>query len=197
MQVLYNFTGKGTGDESALKLTIAQYLTRGDISIQEVGIVPDIELVPARVLKDHLELFAPPKVTREADLDKHFSTSFARDEEAAKAARQRASGKPVESLRYVRDETTRERKAREAAEAGQTGAIPEEEEEESLDDDDITVDYQMKFAGDFLLAIPSTDRREQLAKMGPFVEQRRVMEQEKVAKKLEAYGINWTPAPKE
>ena len=29
-------------DESALKLTIAQYLTPGDVSIQEVGVTPDV-----------------------------------------------------------------------------------------------------------------------------------------------------------
>ncbi len=193
VQVLYDFKDKDTGDESALKLTIAQYLTPGDISIQEVGIVPDIELVPSRVIKDHLDLFAPPKTTREADLDKHFSTSFARDEEGAKAARDRASGKPLETLRYVRDETARERKAREQAEAGGT-ALPEDDEEEQLDDDGVTVDYQMEFCRDLLLAIPSVDRREQLAKMPQFVEQRRLQEKDKVKKKLEELGLDWSPA---
>ncbi len=45
--------GKGTvqvmyevGD-GALKLTVAQYLTPGDISIQGIGVAPDIELIPA------------------------------------------------------------------------------------------------------------------------------------------------------
>jgi len=55
VQVLYDFKDRDTGDESALKLTIAQYLTPGDVSIQEVGIVPDIELVPARILKERIE----------------------------------------------------------------------------------------------------------------------------------------------
>ncbi|MFW6369309.1 MAG: S41 family peptidase, partial [Myxococcota bacterium] len=44
VQVLYDLV-----DNSALKLTIAQYLTPGDISIQDMGIVPDIELVPSLV----------------------------------------------------------------------------------------------------------------------------------------------------
>src|SRR5207253_2318083 len=35
VQVLYDFKEKETTDESALKLTIAQYLTPGDVSIQE------------------------------------------------------------------------------------------------------------------------------------------------------------------
>src|SRR5262245_14128550 len=59
VQVLYDFP-----DESALKLTIAKYLTPGDISIQEVGIVPDVELIPTRVTKDRIDLFAPRKSMR-------------------------------------------------------------------------------------------------------------------------------------
>ena len=194
VQVLYDFKDKDTGDESALKLTIAQYLTPGDVSIQEVGIVPDIELVPSRLIKDHIDLFSPPKITREADLDKHFSTSFARDEEGAKAARERAAGKPLETLRYVREETARERKAREAADAGNREP-PEEDEEEQIEDDGVTVDYQIEFCRDLLLTVPYTDRREQLAKVRPFVEQRRAAEQEKVRGKLEAMGLRWTAAP--
>src|SRR3954465_14525466 len=77
VQVLYDFKEKETTDESALKLTIAQYLTPGDMSIQEVGITPDIELVPARIVKDRTTLFAPPKTFREADYDKHFFNGFA------------------------------------------------------------------------------------------------------------------------
>jgi len=37
-----------------------------------VGIVPDIELVPARILKDASTCSVPPKTFREADYDKHF-----------------------------------------------------------------------------------------------------------------------------
>src|SRR6516164_1431912 len=52
VQVLYDFP-----DDSALKLTIAKYLTPGDVSIQEVGIVPDIQLTPTRVTKDRVNVF--------------------------------------------------------------------------------------------------------------------------------------------
>src|SRR5216683_667759 len=82
-------------------------LTPGDVSIQEVGITPDIELVPARILKERIDLFAPPKTFREADYDKHFFNAFARDEEQAKAARERAVQKPLESLRFVKEESAK------------------------------------------------------------------------------------------
>ena len=41
VQVIYELS-----DGSALKLTIAKYLTPGDISIQSVGITPDMQLLP-------------------------------------------------------------------------------------------------------------------------------------------------------
>lgn len=50
VQVLYDI------DDVALKLTIAQYLTPGDESIQSVGIVPHVELVPIRVSRDWVQL---------------------------------------------------------------------------------------------------------------------------------------------
>ncbi len=188
VQVLYDFKDRDTGDESALKLTIAQYLTPGDVSIQEVGIVPDIELVPARILKDRIDLFAPPKTFREADYDKHFFNGFARDEEQAKAGRERVQQKPLETLRFVKEETAKERKNRELMEAGQA---PEEDDDDPSDEDGVVVDYQIEFCRDLLLQASSTDRRQQLQQAKPFVEQRRAAEQEKVRKALESMGVNW------
>ena len=192
VQVLYDFKDRESGDESALKLTIAQYLTPGDVSIQEVGITPDIELVPARLVKERIDLFAPPKTFREADYDKHFMNGFAHDEEQAKAGRERVQQKPFETLRFVKEETAKERHNRELIEAGQA---PEEDDDDPSDEDGVQVDYQIEFCRDLLLHASSTDRREQLQQAKPFVEQRRSMEQEKVRKSLEAMGVNWSSAP--
>jgi carboxyl-terminal processing protease len=196
VQLLYDFKDRDSGDESALKLTIAQYLTPGDLSIQEVGITPDIELVPARILKDRIDLFAPPKTFREADYDKHFFNAFAHDEEGAKAARLRATSKPADSLRFVKEETAKERKNREALEAGQ---LPDDDvdSDDPSDEDGVTLDYQIEFCRDLLAQAKSTNRLEQLQQMKPYVEQRRGQEQEKVKKALEAMGLNWAlPADK-
>src|SRR5262249_43402390 len=159
---------RDTGDESALKLTIAQYLTPGDVSIQEVGITPDIELVPARIVKDRIDLFAPPKTFREADYDKHFMNGFAHDEEAAKAGRDRVSQKPSESLRFVKEETAREKKNRELIEAGQA---PEDDlsDDDPSEDDGVQMDYQIEFCRDLLVQANSTDRRQQLIQAKPYV----------------------------
>ena len=72
-------------DESQLKLTVAEYFTPGDHSIQSVGIPPDVELVPQVVYRggekdpvtgeeDERMVFLlwRDRVTREADLDRHL-----------------------------------------------------------------------------------------------------------------------------
>ncbi len=50
VQVIYDI------DDAALKLTIAQYLTPGDESIQSVGITPHVELAPVTVGNERVDL---------------------------------------------------------------------------------------------------------------------------------------------
>ena len=67
VQVIYE-----VADGSALKLTIAQYLTPGDISIQSVGIIPDIQIQPVTIDQKGIDLFNSDRITREADLEAHL-----------------------------------------------------------------------------------------------------------------------------
>ena len=84
VQVLYDFADPTQqGEESALKLTIARYLTPGDISIQEVGITPDVALQPGRALKDAVNWFAPPRSMGEADLEHHLTNDRVPDGKGA------------------------------------------------------------------------------------------------------------------
>ncbi len=50
VQVMYDVA------DGALKLTVAQYLTPGDLSIQGVGVSPDLELLPVAVGKRHVTM---------------------------------------------------------------------------------------------------------------------------------------------
>ena len=64
-------------DSGALKLTIARYLTPGDVSIQGVGITPDIELRPAYLEQEDdgsldVRMFWDDFELREEDLDGSF-----------------------------------------------------------------------------------------------------------------------------
>ena len=61
-----------------LKFTIAQYLTPGKISIQSVGITPDIELRPSFVHSDKLSLFDSGDLAlKESDLEEHIISQYA------------------------------------------------------------------------------------------------------------------------
>src|SRR5215208_382256 len=110
VQVLYDFSDPGRPtEESALKLTIAQYLTPGDVSIQEVGVTPDVLLLPGRALKDAVNYFAPQRMMGEADLDRHFSNpaeAALTELERERRAKERAdrTEKAALELRYLLDE---------------------------------------------------------------------------------------------
>lgn len=63
VQILYEFP-----DNSALKLTVAQYLTPGGISIQNTGIVPDLLTIPVDIREDRVNLFLSQSMQRERDM---------------------------------------------------------------------------------------------------------------------------------
>lgn len=73
VQVLYNLT-----DGSALKLTVAQYLTPGDLSIQSVGVQPDIQVAPMTVDPLDMDLRVDQGRMRESDLQSHLENRAAR-----------------------------------------------------------------------------------------------------------------------
>ncbi|MCP4500747.1 MAG: hypothetical protein GY822_12370 [Deltaproteobacteria bacterium] len=71
VQQLYDFP-----DTSSLKLTIGQYMTPGDESIQSVGITPDVDVTALLINgKDSINLF-PDQSTKEADLAAHLDNSL-------------------------------------------------------------------------------------------------------------------------
>jgi carboxyl-terminal processing protease len=74
-------------DTSALKLTIAQYLTPGNESIQSVGITPDIKLFSATVLPNDVKILESDGF-REKDLEKHLESTL------------NQSRKPLYTIRY-------------------------------------------------------------------------------------------------
>lgn len=65
---------------AALKLTVAQYLTPGNRSIQSVGIIPDIELRPVVVDRDHADL-VENVIRSEKDLTNHLEENGAKADE--------------------------------------------------------------------------------------------------------------------
>ncbi len=209
VQVLYDFP-----DNSALKLTIAKYLTPGDISIQEVGITPDIQLVPTRVSKDRVDVFAPRKSMGEADLDHHFGNP-SNDKAAKKREEVVVREKPALSMKYLKEEKEKvaaavkpdekkEVKPAPAKGARPTGknvltdteaAPPEEDLDDQLDaesQDEVKEDFEVSFAREFLLNAPF-NRRDKMLEVGTkFVNEKSRQEEGRIASAIGALGIDWS-----
>ncbi len=208
VQVLYDFP-----DDSALKLTIAKYLTPGDISIQEVGIVPDVELIPTRVMKDRIDIFAPRKTMGEADLEHHFSNPS-----NATAVKKRDDlvmhEKPAMSFKYLKesekdklaaatDKAAKDKEKEKAAAAKKGGGkvtildaeAPEEELDDQLDaesQDEVKEDFEVGFARDYVLAAPFIRRGKMIEGGRAFVADTTKKEDERIASAISSLGIDWT-----
>jgi carboxyl-terminal processing protease len=212
VQVLHDFPAPGRpGDDLALKLTIAQYLTPGDVSIQEVGITPDVLLVPGRALKGAVNFFAPPRSYGEVDLERHLSNPTELALSPAEAMRRageraaRAEKAPLE-LRYLLDEkedtvakALKADERREAAARAHADAeiSPEQQEDEDVEanPDEVVEDFQIRFARDLLARHPYADRPRLLEAARLLVAEKRGEEESRLEQKLTQLGVDWSAAP--
>jgi carboxyl-terminal processing protease len=199
VQQLYDFTESGRpGEEAALKLTVAEYLTPGDVSIQETGISPDVLLLPGRALKDQVNFFAPPRSMGEADLDRHLANPTGKPAAAPGPTRPAEEG-PLE-LRYLleedEDQVARALK-RDAARASPHGdeallsAEQIEDEQLDADPDQVKEDFQIRFARELLARAPSPDRQRLLQAATTLVGERRAEEEARLTARLGRLGVDW------
>lgn len=176
VQVLYDYN-----DGSALKLTTAQYLTPGDVSIQGVGVVPHVELRPLRADAEMIDLVIE-KAYRESDLDGHF----------ASAATIREPEQPVHEVGYlyIPDEESPEYLEEGDEEAGdEPPPLPEKKEFEP--------DYPIEFA-ERLVASASWPRglkATDLKGLRAFVNSESAREEERLSAALGKLGVDWRQAP--
>jgi carboxyl-terminal processing protease len=196
VQVLYD-----NDDGSALKLTIAQYLTPGDVSIQSVGITPDVVLDKVVVDKDKgVWLFRDYKGMSEADLDAHLQSKYAK-----------SGDKPFETFKYLALEPPKKmpktplrddprKPADDDGDDEGATAIGEDEDESPTDPDAIVEDYEVDFARDLLSTAKGWKRREVLASSKPFFDKKLGEEQGRITDALKKLGVDWSsvgngPAP--
>ncbi|MFT3774768.1 MAG: MXAN_5808 family serine peptidase [Minicystis sp.] len=159
-----------TPEKAALKLTIAQYLTPGDVSIQGVGVTPDIELDPMTVDELEMDLVVRKDGVRERDLSAHLSNS-----------RAAPAGKPAEIVRYTLTSAERE-------------AIRDRGGD--IDDENAQIDFPMRFARDLVLRVPTNSKRmDQVHAAHDYIEQTRRDEVAKVSAELSKLGVDWQDAP--
>jgi len=177
VQVLHD---RRVGDkELALKLTIAQYLTPGDVSIQSVGVSPDVETIPVWIGEEYVRYFSREWIdlVREESLAAHL--------ESGKAKRQEITAGPLYFLQR-----------------GSVGESDLEQESVSVDETDkarveeLLRDSEVRMARDLVLWAPSAKRSEILARIDEFVDDQEKIEGERLTKSLAKRGVDWTPGPK-
>ena len=149
-------------DESRLKLTVAQYLTPGDQSIQSIGIPPDVLLQPSIIRSEKenqsemISLYWREWLSRESSLDNHLEYDSLMD------------GETSFSLRYLLEEK-------------EAGTIIKPEE-----------DWEVIFAQKVLSSARGTDRRSCLKAAKLIVEELERQEDEKIRVAFQEQKIDWS-----
>lgn len=158
VQVIYD-----NKDDSALKLTIAQYLTPGDLSIQSVGITPDLETRPVVITDARTDLFeSDDEKGGEVSLPEHL------EHERAEASKH---DRPKLTLAYLRDEALHKR-------------IEE-------NPDALLVDFEIALARDLLAQAGASNSDGLLAGGAELFERLRGAEEARIAQALLARGVDW------
>lgn len=159
-------------DDGALKLTIARYLTPGDVSIQGVGIQPDVEVRPAFTEEDDdgtldVRLYWEDFELREEDLSGAFQ--WGDDAEAE------------ERLSYV-------------ISCEECWDDPTDRSREETAADNLRLP-QVQAAKALLIAAPTSDRKEMLAHVPEVVPEVLSERQWDLEQWLAARGIDWGDPP--
>src|SRR5512140_2623414 len=150
-------------DHSKLKLTIAQYLTPGDRSIQNLGIIPDIQLqrmyIPEKndAPTDFVRMLPPTHTYGEKDLDSHLVSTYAKDGDKPAyevpflvERKKPAAKKPALDLKDSKKNDKDDKKDDDDAKT----APPDEED--APDEDEIVEDFEMRFARDLVSSVASS-----------------------------------------
>ena len=159
VQVIYD-----NKDDSALKLTIAQYLTPGDISIQSVGIAPDIATAAVVLNDDQTTFFHQDGLSGEKDLPAHL------DHESAQVSRE---VRPIHTVRYLRDEDLHKQKAEEPS--------------------TLVVDFEVELAQRIIAASDTGFRAGMLKEAAEVIARAQAEEEARIIQALAARGIDWRP----
>jgi carboxyl-terminal processing protease len=155
---------RSKSDGSALKLTIAQYLTPGDISIQGTGIAPDIDLHSVYI--DDGEIYLTQREgTKESDLHHALSHERAKEQQTRRTLSILDTDEVID-----RDEQTRR-------------------ENSGVFQADLTV----RMAKTLLLRAGDANADTFFAGAGKALDELELTEDNRLVKAFEAEGIDWQP----
>lgn len=165
VQVLYDYN-----DGSALKLTIAQYLTPGDVSIQGTGIVPDIGIDPITVDRNDMDLTVDRVRLREEDLRRHLTSESIRQ-----------GAKAEVMLEYYLPQEVRER-------------LRENDESDS-EENEHEAEFLIRFAQRVLSQASHADRRKLLEDAKKAIDATEEKELGRAVAELRKLGVDWSVGP--
>lgn len=166
-------------DQSALKLTIAQYLTAGDRSIQSVGVSPDVQLNSVYITPERIHLFHAYSSLREKDLRTHLDSPLTHPKDAPAKQLHFLFRKPSSSP--TSSEPTQEMDG-------------EESDDEEGEEAPFFEDGPIQTAKELLVSVGNSKREKMLSspEARAFFEKQETQRQEEIQQALRPLGIDWS-----
>ena len=159
VQILYEFP-----DDSALKLTVAQYLTPDGASIQNTGIIPDLQTIPVSIQPGKVSLFRSQLMQRERDMDRALENPSTRPDDDG----------PLSLIRYLDEEAF--------------------DDEVVDDPNEFDLDFAISLSSQLLSGIErGTNRTAMLEALQGDLEEVFEREMTEIQSKLADLDIDWTP----
>jgi len=152
------------GGGAAVKLTIAKYLPAGTLSIQSVGLSPDVELLPVTVDRKAMDLVEDEPVS-EKSLEKHLV-------EEAKVE------PPSYRVRFLLPKSEETEEAR---------SLKEYAKKPKIEDD-----FAVQLARKILIDVSDTNRKKMIEEIKAPIEEAEAGQEAEIAKGLKASGIDWS-----
>jgi len=176
-------------DGSKLKITVAEYLTPGDRSIQNLGIVPDVALqrmyVPDKddAAEDIIRLQAPSHSYGEKDLDRAIVSAYARD-----------TDKPAYDLPFLFVKPVQATKPVDANADPNTPAA--QQDDEPIDEDEVKEDFEIDFGRDVVAAASNDNNRTaEIRDIKKLIAAKRAEQDKALSDALSKIAVDWTAAP--
>jgi len=158
-------------DGSALKLTIAKYLTPGDISIQDVGVTPDIVLHPTTIKED--------SIIFNSNLEPRLNSL---NGESGKPIQENREN-PMHSITYLEDIEINDNEEEPTPEE----ALTKEEKREKIEKD-----FYVLLARDIILSSKAPSRQEALDQIQKDISKITKEQDKKIVNQWEKLGVDWS-----
>lgn len=162
-------------DGSALKLTIAQYLTPGDISIQDIGVTPDIILHPTTITEE--------SVIFNSNLEPRLNRLNGESKKTAEENQE----KPIYSITYLENTEVKDDEDEPTPEEALTKA----EKREKIEND-----FYVSLARNIILSSKAPSRQEALNLIQKDITKITKDQDNKIVDQWETLGVDWSSGEK-